>query len=844
MKFRILLLLLAGLAVVALTALAAETHTGWWHGRKIVYKVVNGKAIWQGDMVLPIQDISIGPPLAVAARAGVQKHATFIGDPSYLWPNGTVPYTIGAGVPAALRQFITNAIQSYASNTPIRWIPRTSEADYVIFKSEPASTNECGDSYVGKIGGAQSINLNVDTTSCTVDETIHEMGHAIGFEHEMTRGNRNFYVNVRYENIDKNEWSQFDQDLSQVDLLPYEYASIMHYGADDFQRNDFNTIDTIPLGISISHGHGLSPGDIEAVKTIYGQPSTNTVVSSNPPGLQVLVDGAAVITPKPFNWAVGSQHTLNVAAAPQAGAAGVRYAFARWSNDGPQSQTVVASQTNRILTANFAQQYHIQTSVGVGGGGTVSIVPASSDGFYTQGTLVTVTASPNAGFGFVAWAGTLADLTADSANPTTFTVNTANLQYTANFARAPITTIGSNFSNLSAMVDGHIAYLPSSFSWTPGSTHTIAIKDAVQPTGSTGLPYQYVFLNWSNAGAASQTITAAAASTTITAMWKKQFLVSTNINYPDPNGSNGGTLTVSPQSSSCSDATDCYYDQGATVTINARPSSPYAFGGWEGDLSGANPSGVVQVNDQIVVTANFQIPDTLNPAGITSGANYVYGNLAPGEIIDIFGLQFGPASLTTYQIVGGVMTNMLAQTRVLFDGVAAPLIYVSADLISAIVPYEVAGKQQTVIQIEYQGKRTNGVTFPVDLAFPALLTSDSSGGGQGAILNQNGSINSKSNPATRGSIVSLFGTGEGMTTPAGVDGRIAATTFPAPQLPVTVTIAGRNAQVQYFGAAPENVAGVIQINAYIPADCPSGNVPVAFAVGPYASPENVTVAVQ
>jgi uncharacterized protein (TIGR03437 family) len=155
----------------------------------------------------------------------------------------------------------------------------------------------------------------------------------------------------------------------------------------------------------------------------------------------------------------------------------------------------------------------------------------------------------------------------------------------------------------------------------------------------------------------------------------------------------------------------------------------------------------------------------------------------------------------------------------------------------------VAGKKQTSIQIEYQGQRTNAVSFPVDRAFPALLTADSSGGGQGVIVNEDGSINSKANPAERGSIVSLFGTGEGMTSPPGVDGRIATTVFPVPLLPVTVTIAGRNAQLQYFGAA-ENMAGVIQINAYIPADCPSGNVPVAFAVGLYASPENVTVAVQ
>jgi uncharacterized protein (TIGR03437 family) len=250
------------------------------------------------------------------------------------------------------------------------------------------------------------------------------------------------------------------------------------------------------------------------------------------------------------------------------------------------------------------------------------------------------------------------------------------------------------------------------------------------------------------------------------------------------------------------------------------------------------------VKDQIVVTANFQVPDTLNAAGITNGANYVYGNLAPGEIISIFGLQFGPGALTGYQVTGGVIPGMLTQTSVLFDGVPAPLIFVSASLIGAIVPYEVAGKTQTSIQVVYQGKRTNAVSMPVDLAFPALLTLDSSGGGQGAIVNQNGTINSMTHPAPRGSIVSLFATGEGITAPTGVDGRIAVSIFPKPVLPVTVTVAGRAAQVQYYGAAPQNTAGLMQINAYIPDDCPSGNVPVAFSVGAYASPENVTVAVQ
>ena len=87
MKSRIILLILAALALAAGSAPAIESHTGWWHGRKIVYGFVNGRAIWQGDMVLRLEDISSSPPLAITPKAGPQRHATFIGDPSYLWPN-------------------------------------------------------------------------------------------------------------------------------------------------------------------------------------------------------------------------------------------------------------------------------------------------------------------------------------------------------------------------------------------------------------------------------------------------------------------------------------------------------------------------------------------------------------------------------------------------------------------------------------------------------------------------------------------------------------------------------------------------------------------------------------
>src|SRR5437899_4368092 len=133
---------------------------------------------------------------------------------------------------------------------------------------------------------------------------------------------------------------------------------------------------------------------------------------------------------------------------------------------------------------------------------------------------------------------------------------------------------------------------------------------------------------------------------------------------------------------------------------------------------------MLQVNDQKVVTASFQIPARLNPAGITNGANYVAGAVVPGELINLFGLGFSPGALTHYEVSGGVVTGVLDQTRVLFDGAPAPLIYVSGDLIGAVVPYAVAGKTRTVVQVEYQGRAGNPVTVPVVAAAPALIAAD------------------------------------------------------------------------------------------------------------------------
>ena len=249
-------------------------------------------------------------------------------------------------------------------------------------------------------------------------------------------------------------------------------------------------------------------------------------------------------------------------------------------------------------------------------------------------------------------------------------------------------------------------------------------------------------------------------------------------------------------------------------------------------------------NDQAAVSFDKGVLPGVSTA--VSAASFLPGPIAPGEMVTIFGSAMAsdtPAALTLN--AAGLVDNELSGTRVLFDGQAAPLIYVSANQVSAVVPYALAGKPTTQLQIEYNGNQSTPAVLQVAGAAPGLFTADSSGKGQGAILNQDTSLNSPKTPATRGSIVVLYATGEGQTTPPGVDGKIAQSTLPKPNLSVSARIGGIDAEVLYAGAAPGLAAGVLQANLRIPMDVAVGDaVPIVLVVGGIASQPGVTLAVR
>ena len=206
--------------------------------------------------------------------------------------------------------------------------------------------------------------------------------------------------------------------------------------------------------------------------------------------------------------------------------------------------------------------------------------------------------------------------------------------------------------------------------------------------------------------------------------------------------------------------------------------------------------------------------------------------VAPAEVVTIFGAAIGPESPATLQLdSANRIATLLAGARVLFDGVAAPLIRVDSGQISAIVPNGVAGKSHSLVTVERNGQITASTTVVIGAASPALLTIDPSGTGPCAAINSDGTLNSASTPAPAGSIVSLFSIGAGASSLP--DGAVATAAFSLSPQPVVV-VGTQLAQVLYAGPSPGSTAALTQINIRLPSSA-SGQLPVFVLTGGFSS---------
>lgn len=278
------------------------------------------------------------------------------------------------------------------------------------------------------------------------------------------------------------------------------------------------------------------------------------------------------------------------------------------------------------------------------------------------------------------------------------------------------------------------------------------------------------------------------------------------------------------------------------------------------NLSAGTYNGLVTITANGATSSPVTLPITLtvspaavaNPSivAIQNAASSVPTSLSPGQNIVIYGTNMGPATLSILQLSsGGTVATSVAGTQVTFDGVPAPIIYTKNTQVSVMVPYEIAGRATTSVVVAYNGVSSNALLLRVVDTAPGIYTLNQTGAGQGAILNQNGTVNGPQNPDIAGDIIQIFMTGEGQTSPAGVDGAVTPNRLPVPTpaLPVTVEIGGKPvpaADVTFAGEAPGLIAGVLQVNAKIPSGVGTGPVSVVVKVNGVASQANVTVSVR
>ena len=264
-------------------------------------------------------------------------------------------------------------------------------------------------------------------------------------------------------------------------------------------------------------------------------------------------------------------------------------------------------------------------------------------------------------------------------------------------------------------------------------------------------------------------------------------------------------------------------------TFNNSGTLLYATSIREGTPYGTDAAGNVYAESRAgakdgVAKVDFTLNATApGIAAVVNAASYEAVGVAPGELVSIFGERLGPATGVTFSLNGsGQVGTSLAGVTVTFDGAAVPLLYVSASQINAVAPFGLKPGAVTNVAVQYNGAASTPVALNVNASVAGIIR-DGVGGNplEGAIINQDGSINSPSNPAPLGSIVSIYATGLGVQNPLPVDGSVISDAAHRVTLPVTVQFNGfLNATPQYAGSAPGFVAGLNQVNVQLPSGIP------------------------
>jgi hypothetical protein len=561
----------------------------------VPYQVYGNVAVLDGC-------IEISPDLLPDPKKGIIPGALVNPLAGQRWTDNTIPYVLDASLTEPMRDLSRRAIAHWESKTPIRFVERGSQANFLRVIRTENPINTAGG--IGMVGGEQTMRLREDATLVTY---IHEIGHTVGLYHEQNRVDRDRYVALDYGKVRKDELRQVQPFGAPMAVGSYDMGSVMHYDKTFMTRYGDRIMDSIPPGLELFSDDGLSPNDIDAVARMYNWPVTMTTISTNPPGLNLIVDGETVSTPASFDWAPGSRHTIE---APETQGSGATvYRFARWSNDGPRDQTVTVAQDAADRTTSYVANLlpHCKITLHPPEDpslGYYTITPYAADGYYPCDSEVTLQAFPAEGVKFLDWTAAVGQT-----NPRTFRVVQAR-EIRPNFTRGQTITFRTDPPGLRIRVNNGNFLAPRTFATGPGESFNVDAP--VQQFGA----LQCRFSNWSHGGPQAQTIVVSGTeSVEYTLTYAKRYYASARV---VPAGT--GTVTQTPSS------TDGFYDAGTTVEFRATAGAGRVFRGWSGDLLGnTNPVASVQVDEQRYTEANFralQSPTVtgFSPERVTAGS--------------------------------------------------------------------------------------------------------------------------------------------------------------------------------------------------------------------------------
>jgi len=252
---------------------------------KLTYEIVAGMAVFEGDIVLgpavKVEQFSLQHRSCRGQDCPWRSSRGRLRAESYRWPGGVIPYTIDPGLHPQVRGRLETALRRVAGRTRMILRPRRGERDFVTFRPAPRGCTAS----VGRRRGQQFVNLE---KRCRTGNVIHESLHAAGLYHEQSRNDRDGFVRIIWPNvIPARAFNLRKLPGRGVDYGPYDYGSIMHYGATGFGKRGPDgrrkmTIQVLRAGASIGQRRAMSRLDIASVNNLVAQERCIDLAGASP----------------------------------------------------------------------------------------------------------------------------------------------------------------------------------------------------------------------------------------------------------------------------------------------------------------------------------------------------------------------------------------------------------------------------------------------------------------------------------------------------------------------------------------------------------------------------------